>query len=81
MLIATAKDDNRKPAPGMWNHFTKECNGGVEIDKEKSFYVGDAAGRSFDFADSDKEFAKVIGVAFKTPDEVFGESAIYFPRL
>jgi DNA 3'-phosphatase len=44
VLCATAKDEFRKPAPGAWAHFV-ECNGGVKVNKSKSFFVGDAAGR------------------------------------
>lgn len=76
VCIATMKDENRKPGLGMWNHFMQKCNGGIEIDKESSFFVGDAAGRQFDFSDSDKEFAREMGLPFKTPEEVFGESVL-----
>ena len=68
-------DAFRKPATGMWEHFVEHCNGGVEVDKASSFYVGDAAGRTQDFSDSDAKFAEAIGVPFKTPEDVFGSSA------
>ena len=78
--VATMKpkegeDPYRKPATGMWEHFVEHCNGGVEVDKASSFYVGDAAGRPQDFSDSDKKFAEAIGLPFKTPEDVFGTSA------
>lgn len=42
-------------------------------DLKDSFFVGDAAGREGDaVGDSDLQFAKAIGLPFKTPDEVFG---------
>ena len=69
-------DAFRKPATGMWEHFVEHCNGGVEVDKANSFYVGDAAGRTQDFSDSDAKFAEAIGVPFKTPEDVFGSSAM-----
>ena len=46
----------------------------THADKARSFYVGDMAGRPMDPNQSatDKEFATNIGVAFKTPEDVFG---------
>ena len=41
------------------------------IDLEKSFYVGDAAGRKNDFSCSDRKFAFNIGINFYTPEEFF----------
>lgn len=61
----------------MWDYFTKELNGGVEVDLAESFYCGDAAGRPArgttkkDFSDSDLKFALNIGIQFKTPEQVF----------
>jgi bifunctional polynucleotide phosphatase/kinase len=76
VLVSTIKDDpSRKPGTGMWEHFTTECNGGVQVDLKESYYVGDAAGRPQDFSDTDKQFAEAIGLPFKTPEEFFGESA------
>ena len=37
----------------------------------KSFFVGDAAGRLGDWADTDRRFAEAIGVSFYTPEEMF----------
>lgn len=43
MEVYAATDENhfRKPATGMWDYFAQ----GLNIDKSKSYYVGDAAGR------------------------------------
>ncbi|TFY66830.1 hypothetical protein EVG20_g4266, partial [Dentipellis fragilis] len=72
LFAATAKDGHRKPMPGMWREvediFGKE---GVQIDKEASFYVGDAAGRPGDFAATDRKFALNVGIKFYTPEEYF----------
>lgn len=62
--------DNRKPQIGMWNELLKYLQlGDLKIDKENSFYVGDAAGRPNDFLNSDKLFAENIGLKFYTPEE------------
>ena len=39
--------------------------------KKNSFYCGDAAGRKNDFSDSDKNFAKNIGIEFYIPEKIF----------
>ncbi|KAJ1644004.1 DNA kinase/phosphatase Pnk1 [Coemansia erecta] len=81
--ILTALDKNymRKPSPGMW--FMAEMdNGGLEVDRVNSFFVGDAAGRpagwrpgvAEDFSDSDLAFARNAGVPFYTPEEVFNDA-------
>jgi len=55
----------KKPETALFESVFKDFN------REKSFYVGDAAGRTTDWSDKDKEFAKRIGVMFKVPEEVF----------
>jgi bifunctional polynucleotide phosphatase/kinase len=57
---ATEHGRYRKPATGMWS-LLEDNNANVEIDLEKSFYVGDAAGRPDDFSDSDLKFALNVG--------------------
>ncbi|BDA42742.1 Bifunctional polynucleotide phosphatase/kinase [Coccomyxa sp. Obi] len=78
VLYACGKDNFRKPKTGMWDYFVENLNGGVSPDKAECFFVGDAAGRPTDIqggADSDKKFAEGAGIAFKTPEECFGEGA------
>ncbi len=53
----------RKPSIGMW-HLLLLNNNGVNIDMNRSFYSGDAAGRPGDFSDTDKKFAENIGIKF-----------------
>lgn len=72
VILSTSKDAYRKPESGMWTYLVEKCNGGLEVDLENSFYVGDAAGREGDFANTDREFANKIGISFKTPEEMFG---------
>ncbi|SCU97073.1 LAFA_0G09604g1_1 [Lachancea sp. 'fantastica'] len=57
----------RKPNGGMFEEFTKDFGQKFKLE----YYCGDAAGRSTDFSDSDKQFALTIGAEFLTPEEVF----------
>ena len=45
LLAASSRDMYRKPCTGMWDHMISSENGGVVVDMNESFYVGDAAGR------------------------------------
>jgi bifunctional polynucleotide phosphatase/kinase len=69
VFAALKKDKYRKPDIGMWNLFLNKSG----ITPEKIYFSGDALGREFDFANSDKEFAENIGATIFTPEEVFGE--------
>ncbi|KAI0300088.1 polynucleotide kinase 3 phosphatase-domain-containing protein [Multifurca ochricompacta] len=74
IFAATAKDGHRKPMPGMWFELERIfAEDGITIDKSTSYYVGDAAGRSDDFASTDRKFAINVGVQFYTPEEYFLE--------
>lgn len=75
--IAVSSDEDhaimRKPNIGMWNELAKYFEDqGYTIDTSNSFFVGDAAGRSNDFLDSDKMFARNADLQFKIPEEIFG---------
>lgn len=62
----------RKPQTGMWDALSQMLlESGHSIDREASYFVGDAAGRKGDFLDSDKQFATGSGIKFYTPEEVF----------
>lgn len=67
----------RKPATGMWEAlelFIADALGPEYfVDKEKSFYVGDAAGRDGDHLLDDLNFAKNVGLTFQIPEDFFGE--------
>ncbi|KAG9300017.1 hypothetical protein G9A89_009745 [Geosiphon pyriformis] len=79
IFVGTAVDNYRKPMTGGWDYFIKNENAGVVIDKEKSFYCGDAASRaagwkdgaSRDWSDTDRKLAENIGIKFFTPEELF----------
>jgi len=62
-FVATDYGYCRKPSVGMWWLLTLNND---EIDMKKSFYVGDAAGRSKDFSASDLKFALNLGLKFYT---------------
>ncbi|PVD23837.1 hypothetical protein C0Q70_17111 [Pomacea canaliculata] len=87
VFICTGTNHYRKPSPLMWEYLNESCNQSVVVDKAKSFYVGDAAGRPKgwakekpkDFSCSDRMFAANVGIKFYTPEEFFlGESAAKF---
>tara|TARA_Y100000389_G_scaffold69139_1_gene65762 strand:+ start:1021 stop:1920 length:900 start_codon:yes stop_codon:yes gene_type:complete len=59
-------EKTKKPNSHMWDEFHKPS-----IDKNMSFFVGDALGRIGDWADSDKIFGEKIGLALKSPEEMF----------
>uniref|UniRef100_A0A0K8SS43 PNK FHA domain-containing protein n=1 Tax=Lygus hesperus TaxID=30085 RepID=A0A0K8SS43_LYGHE len=79
VMISTDEDFFRKPAPGMWFYLRAVVLGGAECSMEKSFFVGDAAGRvakwkpgkTKDFSNSDRLFANNIKLDFKTPEAFF----------
>ncbi|XP_066567814.1 bifunctional polynucleotide phosphatase/kinase isoform X1 [Amia ocellicauda] len=80
VFVATGSGIFRKPVLGMWDYLCEKANDGVTVDKNQSFYVGDAAGRPAnwapdrkkkDFSCGDRLFALNIGLQFHTPEEFF----------
>ncbi|KAG1474590.1 hypothetical protein G6F56_000275 [Rhizopus delemar] len=73
VMAAKEKDKYRKPMTGMWDWFVEQH--GEKIDKDASFYVGDAAGRHRkpikDHSCCDRKLAYNIQIPFYTPEEFF----------
>ena len=86
-LASTTKDYYRKPSIGMFEIFEKELNNNIKIDKENSYYIGDAAGREKtknkkkDFSDSDYKFALNCNLNFLTPEEFFLNEKQTIPKI
>ena len=71
VFCCVQKDEFRKGmGTAAWDLFERVHNGGVRVDRSRSFFVGDAAGRPSDHGRSDKDFAQGIGLEFFT-DNVF----------
>lgn len=72
IFAALAKDGYRKPMPGMWLALERIAqDSGIQLDKENSFFVGDAAGRKGDYSGTDRKFAENLRLKFLTPEEHF----------
>ncbi|KAG9047609.1 hypothetical protein FS837_001867 [Tulasnella sp. UAMH 9824] len=68
IFVASSKDQYRKPIPGTWFELEKLFkNEGIEIG-DKSFYIGDAAGRDGDHNITDRLYAQNVGIPFYTPE-------------
>ncbi|XP_052873415.1 uncharacterized protein F21D5.5 [Anopheles cruzii] len=77
VFISTGSGMYRKPRIGMWQTLCEQKNDGVTVDKGRSFYVGDAAGRpevkkpvkrKKDHSSADRLLALNVGVPFLTPE-------------
>ena len=73
-IAAIGSDNFRKPCTGMFSYFEDTVG---TVDKNASFYCGDAAGRAAtattkkDFSADDFKFSSNIGVKFETPESFF----------
>lgn len=82
-LLATCKDNRRKPHLYGWQQFVSHHN--PSFDPELALYVGDAAGRPAgwkagkpaDFANTDATFAFNLDTRFFTPEEFFLHEPVY----
>lgn len=73
VFAALSDDVYRKPLLGSWHEFCNHWNDGLPIDRNESFFVGDAAGRSGlkDHNDTDLKWALNAALKFYTPEEYF----------
>jgi len=71
-IFASLKDDRfRKPMIGSWDYIKENILTGYDITSKDITYVGDAAGRDQDHADTDIKFAHNLNVKFMTPERFF----------
>ena len=72
-VVISMDKEEHKPNPMMFHNLLKGEEGKEEntINKDKSFFVGDALGRKIDFSDSDKIFAENIGLKCFSPEKFF----------
>mgnify|MGYP001049771281 FL=1 len=66
ILIVSRNKSTNKPNPQLFNQMIT-----FPYRKRSSIMVGDAAGRTGDWADVDKEFSILSNIPFKTPEEIF----------
>jgi len=68
----------RKPQPGMWGFMAgRHARAGAGAPSApRSFFVGDAAGRSGDHSADDVGFARSAGLRFYTPERFFHEDGL-----
>eukprot|EP00834_Sanchytrium_tribonematis_P000738 NODE_14_length_51535_cov_1.125049.p16 type:complete len:370 gc:universal NODE_14_length_51535_cov_1.125049:8003-6894(-) len=71
VLMSTQYDYFRKPCPGMFMLLLDLV--GPTKDFSKSYFVGDAAGRSDDFSDTDLKWALNNNLKFLVPEQFFEE--------
>ncbi|CAE6414650.1 unnamed protein product [Rhizoctonia solani] len=84
IFAAKEKDGFRKPMLGMWDALVEEFKKeNVVIDKDASYFVGDAAGRvkPNDHSAKDRKLAHNMGIRFYTPDQFFKGQKETLPQL
>lgn len=82
LIVSLCDDFNRKPSIGMWEFMEFQLNDNIKVQKDKSFYVGDMAGRKDDYSSSDLLFALNVGkdLQFQVPEVFYGTSTLLTNR-
>jgi bifunctional polynucleotide phosphatase/kinase len=75
VFCSISKNKYRKPHTSFFDEFLPN-----KLNK-KSFYCGDAVGRTNDFADTDYKFALNLGINFYTPEHLFQEKKNDLPLI
>jgi bifunctional polynucleotide phosphatase/kinase len=75
LLVSLYDDFNRKPSTGMWEFMENHLNGGINVNRTASLYVGDMAGRKGDHSASDLMFAMNLAVPFQVPEVFYKDPA------
>ncbi|KAJ9456254.1 bifunctional polynucleotide phosphatase/kinase [Diplonema papillatum] len=73
VYVSVMDDHYRLPHKGMWDVLVGRSAGGAKLDG--SFFCGAQAGRAGDASAKDRRFARNVGIAFVTPDELFKGNA------
>lgn len=83
VFASTLENDCRKPRTGMFHLFVHAYNDGLDVEREDSVFVGDAAGRKKsathgqkDHSDADYLFALNCGLNFMTPEQLLAGLSI-----
>jgi bifunctional polynucleotide phosphatase/kinase len=74
-IIVGVRKEHQKPSTILFDSMFPT------FDKDKTFYIGDAAGRKEDWSDRDKLFAEAIGVKFLVPEQLFPLEPIHFKPI
>jgi bifunctional polynucleotide phosphatase/kinase len=74
-IIVGVRKEHQKPSTILFDSVFPT------FEKEKAFYVGDAAGRKGDHSACDKLFAEAIGVKFFLPEQIFPLEPIHFKPI
>ena len=76
LIVSLYNDFNRKPCTGMWEFMEFQLNDNIKVQKDKSFYVGDMAGRKGDHSSGDLLFALNVGTQFQVPEVFYSDSKL-----
>ena len=76
LIVSLYDDYYRKPCIGMWDFVEKQLNGSINVNKSKSLYVGDMAGRKKDYSYTDLMFSINLNVPFQVPEVFYNSSKL-----